>query len=95
VGTWIGRWILRVLVVLLLAAGSMAGADWAVWRVKLARDSGFATVTVSRFVVAPLKGNKVEYYPDGTGEERCSRSLFGQGGVEACWWMARHRVIYE
>jgi len=45
-------------------------------------------------VVAPLKGNKEEYYYDGTGPVDCSRSLFPQGGNGACWWMTRHRVVY-
>jgi hypothetical protein len=50
---------------------------------------------VSRMVVAPLKGNKEEYYYDGTATVDCSRSLFPQAGSGACWWLERHRVVYE
>jgi hypothetical protein len=52
-------------------------------------------VVMSRIVVAPLKGNKEEYYPDGTVEVDCSRSLFRQAGSGACWWVERHRVVYD
>jgi hypothetical protein len=61
--------------------------DLLVWRV--------GAVVVSRFVVAPLKGNKEEYYYDGTAALDCSRSLFPQAGSGACWWVERHRVVYE
>jgi hypothetical protein len=53
------------------------------------------TAQVSRFVVAPLKGNKEEYYFDGTAMVDCSRSLFPQAGSGACWWVKRHPVVYE
>jgi len=52
-------------------------------------------MVVSRVVVAPLKGNREEYYPNGTGQVACSRSLFPQGSVNACWWVSRHPVIYD
>lgn len=92
---WIARWITPVLALLLVAAAAAYALDWALWRVRVSHGNGYGAVTVSRFVVAPLKGNKVEYYPDRTGEERCSRSMFGQGSIDACWWMARHRVVFE
>jgi hypothetical protein len=50
---------------------------------------------VSRFVVAPLKGNKEEYYPDGRGEVDCSVSLLPQAGAGACWWVKRHPVVFD
>ena len=69
--------------------------DMAVWSVRAKMGGGMGKVVVSRFVVAPLKGNKEEYYFDGTAEADCSRSLFPQAGSGACWWVERHKVVYE
>jgi hypothetical protein len=69
--------------------------DWALWRVRVGMGGGMGKVVVSRFVVATLKGNKEEYYADGTAEVDCSRSLFPQAGSGACWWVVRHRVVFE
>ncbi len=68
--------------------------DWAVWRVKLAHGAGMGSIPVNRIVVAPLKGGREEYYPDGTAELDCSQSLFPQAGSGACWWIARHRTVF-
>ena len=80
---------------LLLVAGLLYVGDWAVWKVKMAHGTGMGQMTVGRLQVAALKGNKEEYFPDGNEEVECSRSLFPQAGDEACWWLARHRVIFE
>jgi hypothetical protein len=88
------RILTRAVVGLLLMMALVYAGDWAVWRVRVARGGGMGTVVVSRFVVAPLKGNKEEYYFDGTAALDCSRSLFQQAGSGACWWMERHREVY-
>ena len=56
---------------------------------------GFGTVTVRHLQEAPLKGSRVEIYNDGSSEERCSRTLFPQEGVAACWWLARHAEVQD
>ena len=91
----IQRWTGRVLFGALLLSLLAFAADWVVWRVRLAHDVGTSTVQVTRMVVAPLKGNREEYYMDGTEDLPCSRSIFPQGGSQACWWLERHRVIFE
>jgi hypothetical protein len=53
------------------------------------------TVQVERIVVAPLKGNKEEYYPDGSEQADCSKSLFPQAGSGTCWWLEGHRTVEE
>jgi hypothetical protein len=85
----------KALVGLVVALALVYLGDWAVWRVRVARGDGMGQLTVSRVVVAPLKGNREEYYSDGKAEVECSRSLFAQGGSEACWWMARHPVQFD
>ena len=69
--------------------------DWAVWRVRVAHGGGYGSVTVSRIVVAPLKGNREAYYADGTTVEQCSLSVLPWGGERACWWVERHRAVFE
>ena len=85
----------RTLLGLLMAASVVYLGDWAVWRVRAALGGGMGNVTVSRIQVAALKGNKEEYYTDGSGDVDCSRSIFPQAGVGACWWLRRHPVLFE
>jgi hypothetical protein len=94
-GLYVRRIVIRTLVGLLVMAVLVYLGDWAVWRVRVAMGGGMGTAQVSRFVVAPLKGNKEEYYFDGMAVVDCSRSLFPQAGSGACWWVERHRVVYE
>jgi hypothetical protein len=70
-------------------------ADWAVWRVRMARGGGMGSVVVSNIVVLPLKDNKEEYDWGGTADVSCSRSIFPQAGSGACWWLRRHNVVFE
>jgi hypothetical protein len=90
-----GRILGRLLLLLLIAAAALFAGDWAVWRIRVARGGGMGQLQVSRIQVAPLKGNKEEYYSDGAAEVDCSRSIFPQAGAGACWWLARHNVIFE
>jgi hypothetical protein len=81
-------WVAGVLAA--LALGFVA--DWAAWRL---RGDPMGEVVVTRVVVAPLKGNREEYYADGTATVACSRTLYPQAGAGACWWVRRHREIEE
>jgi hypothetical protein len=89
------RIVLRAAVWVSLALALLFLGDLAVWRLRVAMGGGMGKVMVSRYAVASLKGNKEEYYPDGRAEVDCSRSVFPQAGVGACWWVERHRVMYE
>jgi hypothetical protein len=93
------RFVVRVVVrgvagALLLAAIAYP-VDWAVWRLRVARGGGMGSVEVNLFTVAELKGDKEDYYPDGTAVVACSRSLYPQGGYGVCWWVERHREVLE
>ena len=65
-------------------------ADWAIWRLRVAMGGGMGTVSTTDFTVAELKGNKEDYYIDGTQTVDCSESLFPEAGSGACWWVRRH-----
>lgn len=85
----------RCLLGILFGIGLIYAGDWAVWKVNMAHGKGMGQMTVGRLQVATLKGNKEEYFPDGNEDVTCSRSLFPQAGEGSCWWLARHRVIFE
>lgn len=85
----------KILVAFAVITALLYLADWGVWRLRLAHGGGMGTVEVSQFRVATLKGNREEYYPDGSGVVDCSKSLFPQAGSGACWWLERHRVVFE
>ena len=85
----------RTVFVLLVTAALLYVGDFAIWRIRAARGGGMGSVTVTRIVVAPLKGNKEEYYPDGMVEVACSKSIFEQAGIGACWWLERNRQVEE
>lgn len=90
---WLGfLWLLALCAV-------FYAADWAVWQVRVLRGRGYRTVSVSRYVVASLKNGKEEYYFDGKGDVQCSISLmpegFPQDGVQPCWYVEKHPVVFE
>jgi hypothetical protein len=89
------RTVIRGLLAVLLLALVAYPVDWAVWRVRVAGGGGMGTVQVDHFTVAELKGVKEDYYPDGTVVVACSRTLYPQGGNDACWWVERHREVME
>jgi len=89
------RLLAKAMVYVLAAVALGYMLDWAVWRVRVARGGGMGTVEVGLLQVATLKGNKEEYYPDGTEVVGCSKSLFPQAGAGACWWVERHRTVFE
>ena len=80
---------------LIVALAVLYLGDWGVWRARVAMGGGMGTVSVSRIQVASLKGNKEEYYSDGAEDVDCSRSIFPQAGGGACWWVARHTVVFD
>jgi hypothetical protein len=95
VGQWLRQIAVRILVGMIFASALVYLGDWVVWRVRVAMGGGMGKATVSRFVVAPLKGNKEEYYFDGTSVVDCSKSMFPQGPNGACWWVRRNPVVFD
>ena len=81
------RWLRRIVLVLVAGFVGIYGGDWAVFKL---RGSPSSTVTVSRFLSVPLKGNKIEYDYLGTADVPCSISLFPQAGQPPCWRLRRN-----
>ncbi len=82
------RWSRRAMVFLVAAAIALYAGDWLVFNL---RGSVTGTVTVSRFLSAPLTNNREELDFLGSEEVTCSVSLFPQGGNAPCWYLRRHR----
>jgi len=82
------RWVRRIVVALVGAFVALYGGDWAVYKL---RGSPQGSVTVSRTLVVPLKGNKSEYDYLGTSNVSCSVSIFSQGGESPCWQLRRNQ----
>ncbi|HUB17252.1 MAG TPA: hypothetical protein VL990_01375 [Acidobacteriaceae bacterium] len=81
--------------VVVVAAVVVWLADWAVFRVRVARGTAFDAVQVEEFLSTALKGNKQEYDYMGTADVTCARALFPHGGAPACWWLRRHTTQWE
>ena len=81
------KWVRRIVVALVATFVALYCGDWAVYKM---RGSPQGTVTVSRTLVVPLKGNKSEFDYLGTSDVPCSVSIFSQGGESACWQLRRN-----
>jgi hypothetical protein len=96
---WLRQKILLSLLGLVVFIALLYLGDWGVWRARVALSKdhrgGIESVTVSRFVVAPLKGNREEYYYDGKAPVDCSQSIFPQTAAGPCWYVRRHPVVFE
>jgi hypothetical protein len=83
---WLGRWLVRGIVVLAAAFVATYAGDWAVFKL---RGSPQDKVTVNRYLTIPLKGNKQEFDYLGSMDVPCSVSLFSQAGQAPCWQLRR------
>jgi hypothetical protein len=81
------RWGIRVVLVLVAAFVVVYLGDWGVFKL---RGSPQSTVTVSRYLTIPLKGNKQEFDYQGTMAVPCSQTLFPQNGLSPCWQLRRN-----
>lgn len=74
-----------VVLFLLLYAG-----DYAILRVRIARDTGYETVTVRQYYAINEKNNRTEYVFGSTLDQPCVASLFAHQGLQPCWYLRRH-----
>jgi len=81
-------WPRHIALALLGVAVAAYAVDWLVFSL---RGSVTSKVTVSRFLSAPLKNNKLELDYLGSEDVPCSVSLFPQGGHLPCWYLRKHK----
>lgn len=85
----------QVAKIILLAAVLLWVSDWAVFRIRAARGTGFDSVQVQEYLSTALKGDKQEFDYLGTAQVSCARALFPHGGAPACWWLRRHTTQWQ
>jgi len=85
----LGRWLLRIVLVLAGAFAAVYVGDWAVFRL---RGSPTLTMTVRQYAWVPLNGNKREFDSMGSSDVACSISLFEQSGHSPCWYLRKHTI---
>jgi hypothetical protein len=86
------RWLALTLLTLLASAALVYIGDYAIF---LLRGQPLDQIVVTRYMAAPLKGNKTEYYYEGTGPTSCAKALFSQNGWSPCWYLRRHPIYSE
>src|SRR5271165_2552129 len=91
-GQMILRWLALTLLAMLAAAALVYVGDYAAF---LLRGQPLDQVNVTRYMAAPLKGNKTEFYFEGRGPMSCAKSLFPQNGLTPCWYLRRHPLYSE
>ena len=86
------RWSGLALLGLLGAAAAVYLGDTAAYYM---RGQPTDKVVVSRYMSTPLKGDKTEYFYEGTEPVSCSKSLFPQSGWQPCWYLRKHPLSAE
>jgi hypothetical protein len=64
--------------------------DYLVLRIRVARNSGYDSVTVRQYYAINEKNNRTEYVFGSTQDQPCVNSLFGHQGLQTCWYLRRH-----
>ena len=82
-----GRWLARAFLALAVATLVTYAGDSAVF---FLRGSPSASVTVSRFMGIPLKGQKEEYDYLGSSPVACAVAIFPHAGMDPCWRLRRN-----
>ncbi|WP_263350033.1 hypothetical protein [Acidicapsa acidisoli] len=91
-GQMILRWLALTVLAILAAAALVYIGDYLVF---LLRGQPLDQIVVTRYMAAPLKGNKTEFYYEGTGPASCAKALFPQNGSPPCWYLRRHPLYAE
>jgi hypothetical protein len=89
---WLGRWLMRVLLAVAIVSLAAYAIDFAVYKL---RGSPQSSVSVSRFMSIPLKGQKTEDDYLGTADVACAVALFPRGGQDPCWHLRRNPNQWE
>jgi|HubBroStandDraft_1064217.scaffolds.fasta_scaffold30787_3 hypothetical protein len=89
---WLGRWLMRVLLTVAIVSLAAYAIDFAVYKL---RGSPQSSVSVSRFMSIPLKGQKTEDDYLGTADVACAVALFPHGGQDPCWHLRRNPNQWE
>ncbi len=87
-----GRWLIRLFLLLAAATVATFAVDTAVYWL---RGQPSSAVTVRRYMSVPLKGQKEDYYYLGQGQASCAEALFPHKAQDPCWHLRRYPDIWE
>jgi hypothetical protein len=90
-----GRRLSMALIVMIVLVAALYAGDCVVLRVRIAHGTAYGSVEIHQFLATSLKDNKTEYDLVGTFQQPCTRSIFPQKGMSACWWLQRHSSQWE
>ena len=79
-----------VLLTIVLLFACLYAGDYAVLRVRMARNTAYDSVNVREYYVIQEKNNRVEYVFKSAQDESCGRSIFGHAGLTPCWYLRKH-----
>jgi len=79
-----------VLLALVALSVILYAGDYGILRIRIARSSGYETVTVHRYYAINEKNNRTEYVAGSDQNQPCVKSLFGHQGLQPCWYLHRH-----
>ncbi len=87
----IGRFLLRAIGTIILAAVVVFGLDYLVLRIRVATNhTPFGTVTVHPLYAVPQKDQKTQFMVGDSADQQCVNSLFPHMGDSPCWYLTRH-----
>jgi len=90
-GAWFQGIALRSLLAGVSLLGITYGADYGVFRYRLAaKRQPFGSVTVEHYDAVPRKDGKSEFIFDPPVQQTCVHSLFPHAGDPPCWYLSRH-----
>lgn len=83
--------VLNVLLGMMCATALLYVADWAVFRIRLARGAGaLESVTVNAYYAVPEKNGRTEYDFQSSGPQACANAIFSHMGYLPCWYLRKH-----
>jgi hypothetical protein len=87
----IRRAVMGSVLFLLGAAILMVGADFALFRVRVAANRNpYGSVVVRRTYAVLQKNGKTQFIFDPPAPENCVNALFPHTGMRPCWYLRRH-----
>jgi hypothetical protein len=90
-GPWLRRIALRSFLAGMGLLGIAYGADYSVFRYRLAaKRQPFGSVTVEHYYAVAHKDGKAEIIFDPPVQKTCVHSLFPHAGDPPCWFLIRH-----
>jgi hypothetical protein len=80
----------RVLIIVVIVAAVLYGADFLSLRFQIPARDPVGSITVHTFYAVKLKSGKTEYDYYGDHDVNCTNSLLPQYSMNPCWYASRH-----